>query len=296
MEMNNDSLPQTHDDEIEKLEISLLLEGVYRHYGQDFRNYSYPSIRRRIIHRMQGENVGSILGLLDKVLHDRNVMDRLFADFSINVTEMFREPSFFLAFRRKIVPQLRNYSAIRIWHAGCSTGEEAYSMAILLHEEGLYHKTMLYATDMNDKVLRQAAGRTFPLHKMQLYTRNYLQAGGEEAFSQYYSVNEDGVEFKPYLSENMIFSQHNLAIDHSFNEFHAIICRNVLIYFNESLQRRVLRLFNESLVESGYLGLGNKEGLLRAHAVSFEEVDAKEKIYRKAVESADRGTYFVERG
>ncbi|MFC5471330.1 CheR family methyltransferase [Cohnella suwonensis] len=285
--MNNGSL--TLDEDIEKLEISLLLEGIFRHYGQDFRNYSYPSIRRRIIHRMLGENLSSILGLLDKVLHDRNAMDRLFADFSINVTEMFREPSFFLAFRRKIVPLIRTYPAIRIWHAGCSTGEEAYSMAILLHEEGLYHKTMLYATDMNDKVLRQAAGRMFPLDKMQLYTRNYLQAGGEEAFSKYYSVNEDGVDFKPFLSDNMIFSQHNLAIDHSFNEFHVIICRNVLIYFNEALQRRVLRLFNESLVPSGYLGLGNKEGLLRTHEVCFDELDSKEKIYRKAVESAERG-------
>ncbi|TXK81438.1 protein-glutamate O-methyltransferase CheR [Paenibacillus sp. N3.4] len=276
-----------HKEDIEKLEIVLLLEGVYRHYGYDFRNYSFQSIRRRIMNRMQGERVNSILGLLDKVLHERSAMDRLFADFSINVTEMFREPSFFLAFRRKIVPLLRSLPAIRIWHAGCSTGEEVYSMAILLHEEGLYHKSMLYATDMNEEVLHRAAGRMFPIKRMQLYTRNYLHAGGEKAFSEYYSVNDNGVEFKPYLSENMMFSQHNLAIDHSFNEFHVIICRNVLIYFNETLQRRVLQLFNESLVRSGYLGLGNKEGLLRAHANSFEEMDSKEKIFRKRVEPAD---------
>ncbi|RKP46775.1 protein-glutamate O-methyltransferase CheR [Cohnella endophytica] len=282
MAKNNESL--TPHEDIEKLEINLLLEGIYRHYGYDFRNYSFQSIRRRIQYRMQGENLDSILALLEKVLHDRQTMERLFADFSINVTEMFREPSFFLSFRRNIVPLLRNLPAIRIWHAGCSTGEEVYSMAILLHEEGLYPKTMLYATDMNDRVLGQAARRVFPLNKMQLYTRNYLCSGGEEAFSKYYTVIEEGVEFKPYLSENMIFSQHNLAIDHSFNEFHVIICRNVLIYFNDVLQRRVLRLFNESLVQSGYLGLGNKEGLLRSHAVSFEELDSKEKIYRKIVE------------
>jgi len=274
-------------DDVEKLEIALLLEGVYRHYGYDFRNYSFPSIRRRIHYRMQRENLSSILGLLDKVLHERTAMDRLFADFSINVTEMFREPSFFLAFRRRIVPFLRLLPVIRIWHAGCSTGEEVYSMAILLQEEDLYHKAMLYATDMNDTVLKRAARRKFPIHKMQLYTRNYLHAGGEEAFSKYYSVKEDGVEFKSYLAENVIFSQHNLATDHSFNEFHVIICRNVLIYFNENLQRRVLRLFEESLVPAGYLGLGSKEGLLRMHEVRFAELDGKEKIYQKNMTEAE---------
>lgn len=273
-------------EDLERLEITLMLEGIYRYYGYDFRNYSYPSIRRRILNRMQGERSSSILGLLDKVLHDRKAMDRLFADFSINVTEMFRDPGFFLAFRRKIVPLLRAAPKIRIWHAGCSTGEEVYSMAILLHEEGLYRKSMLYATDMNDKVLERAAQRIFPLDKMQLYTRNYLCAGGVEAFSQYYSVNAEGVAFKPFLAENMIFSQHNLAVDHSFNEFHVIICRNVLIYFNDALQRRVMKLFSESLVPSGCLGLGSKEGLLRSHAVNFEELDAKEKIYRKTGEPA----------
>lgn len=289
MERKNDPPSvATPDEDVEKLSIALLLEGVYRHYGYDFRNYSYQSIRRRILNRVQIEGLASILGLLEQVLHDRHAMDRLFADFSINVTEMFREPSFFQSFRRHIVPVLRTYPVIRIWHAGCSTGEEVYSMAILLHEEGLYHKTMLYATDMNDKVLQQASRRLFPLHRMQLYTRNYLQSGGEEAFSQYYSVKEDGVEFKSYLAENIIFSQHNLATDHSFNEFHVIICRNVLIYFNELLQRRVLRLFEESLVPSGFLGLGNKEGLLRAHAVCFEELDAKEKIYRKRAMNGGR--------
>lgn len=284
MAVNKEAWTPYPNDDIEKLEIALLLEGIYRQYGYDFRHYAYSSIRRRIRYRMQGENLSSILELLHKVLRDPQAMNRLFADFSINVTEMFRDPGFFLAFRRKIVPLLRSIPAVRIWHAGCSTGEEVYSMAILLHEEGLYRQSMLYATDMNDQMLRQAAKRVFPLNKMQLYTRNYLHAGGEEAFSKYYTVNEGGVEFKPYLSENMIFSQHNLATDHSFNEFHVIICRNVLIYFDEVLQRRVLQLFNESLVPSGYLGLGNKEGLLRAHAVQFEELDAKEKIFRKRAE------------
>ncbi|WP_135557133.1 CheR family methyltransferase [Paenibacillus cymbidii] len=268
-------------EEIEKLEIALLLEGIYRYNGYDFRNYSFPSTRRRILSRMRGENQPSILALLDKVLHERKAMDRLLADFSVNVTEMFREPGFFLAFRRQMIPYLRSIPAIRIWHAGCSTGEEVYSMAIVLHEEGLYHKTMLYATDMNEQVLRLAERGVFPLHKMQLYTKNYFQSGGEEAFSNYYSVQESGVAFHSYLSENMMFSQHNLAVDHSFNEFHVIVCRNVLIYFNPILQRRVVQLFSESLVHAGFLCLGSKEGLLKTHAVSLEEWDAKEKIYRK---------------
>lgn len=269
------------DEEIEKLEISLLLEGIYRYYGHDFRNYSFPSTRRRIVNRMRRENVPSILALLDKVLHERKALERLLGDFSVNVTEMFREPGFFLAFRRKVVPCLRSIPAIRIWHAGCSTGEEVYSMAILLHEEGLYHKTMLYATDMNEQVLRQAERGVFPLRKMQLYTKNYWQSGGEEAFSSYYSVQENGVAFHSYLAENMMFSQHNLAVDHSFNEFHVIVCRNVLIYFNPILQRRVVQLFDESLVHAGFLCLGSKEGLLKTHAVSLKEWDANEKIYRK---------------
>lgn len=274
---------------LEKIEMSLLLEGIYLHYGYDFRNYSYPSIRRRIWHRIRCEGLASISALQDRVLHDRNMMDKLLIDFSINVTEMFRDPSFFLAFRQKVVPVLRSLPGIRIWHAGCSTGEEIYSMAILLLEEGLYDKSTIYGTDFNGNVLEKASRGIFPIEKMQLFTRNYLQSGGKQAFSKYYVVQEQGVSFHSFLSENIEYFQHNLATDHSFNEFHVIICRNVLIYFNDALQQRVIRLFHESLVPSGFLGLGNKESIPRTVKHSgFAEFDSNEKIYQKSEMPTDR--------
>jgi chemotaxis protein methyltransferase CheR len=276
---------QQHADcsQLERLEIMLLLEGIYRQYGYDFRNYSFQSIRRRIWHRMQAERLSTVTSLTNLVLHDKEAMRRLFEDISIHVTEMFRDPTFFLAFRHKVVPQLRRLPNIRIWHAGCSTGEEVYSMCILLHEESLLKRTRIYATDMNDKVLQQAQAGLFPLKKMQLYTKNYLHSGGTHAFSEYYTAAAGHVQFSPQLIENVVFSQHNLATDHSFNEFHVIICRNVLIYFDDVLQRRVLELFDQSLHMDGVLGLGHKEGIPSlVWSGRFEEIDAQEKLYRKA--------------
>lgn len=265
-----------------EIEVSLLLEGIYMHYGYDFRNYSRPSIKRRIRHRMQSERLGTVTQLLNLVLHDRKAMDRLLNDFSINVTEMFRDPDFFLEFRRNVIPRLKHLPMIRIWHAGCSTGEEVYSMAILLHEEGLYSRSMLYATDMNEAVLASAARGIFPLDKMKLYTKNYQKSGGEKSFSEYYSVSNRNVVFHPSLSRNIAFLQHNLVTDHSFNDFNVIICRNVLIYFNDVLQKRVFRLFKESLVPNGVLGLGNKEGLPAAcKGICFEELNREQRIYIK---------------
>jgi chemotaxis protein methyltransferase CheR len=273
---------------LERVEISLLLEGIYRQYGYDFRNYSSQSIRRRIWHRMQAERLETVTSLLNLVLHDRNAMDRLFQDMSINVTEMFRDPAFFLTFRRKVIPYLRQIPLIRIWHAGCSTGEEVYSMCIILKEEGLLGRSQIYATDMNERVLEQAAKGELPLEKMQMYTKNYLQSGGTHAFSEYYTVKRGVVRFSPLLSENVVFSQHNLATDHSFNEFHVIVCRNVLIYFDEFLQQRVLNLFDESLHLDGYLGLGSKEGIPSlVWAGRYEEIEAREKMYRK-IQNLDR--------
>jgi len=269
-------------DELERIEISLMLEGIYRHYGFDFRNYTFSSIRRRIWHRMHAEKLTSVSALQDRVLHDPQMMDQLFADFSINVTEMFRDPPFFLAFRQKVVPLLRKHPYIRIWHAGCSTGEEVYSMAILLHEEGVYQKTKLYATDMNELVLKKAKLREFPLLRMQEYTKNYLRAGGTKAFSEYYTATDEGVVFHPLLTENVVFAQHNLVTDRSFNEFHVIICRNVLIYFDKTLQNRVHRLFYDSLSMEGVLGLGNREGVqFTNYADCYEEIDAGAKLYCK---------------
>ncbi|MGB8953845.1 MAG: protein-glutamate O-methyltransferase CheR [Tumebacillaceae bacterium] len=270
------------DLERERIEIELLLEGIYRFYGFDFRNYAYSSIRRRIWHRMRAEGLTTISALQAKVLHHPQILERLVADFSIHVTEMFRDPSFFLAFRQKAVPLLRAHPFIRMWHAGCSTGEEVLSMAILLQEEGLYHKTRIYATDMNEQVLERAKLAVFPLEKMQLYTKNYLAAGGQKAFSEYYTAQADEVQFHPSLIENVVFAQHNLVTDRSFNEFHVIICRNVMIYFDGQLQNRVHHLFYESLCPGGLFALGNREGVrFTSHANCYEELDAVDRIYLK---------------
>ncbi|WP_028390336.1 CheR family methyltransferase [Bacillus cihuensis] len=269
-------------DELEEIEIELLLEGIYRYYGFDFRNYTFPFLNRRIWNRIREEKVASISGLQERIFHDPFVMNRLLEDFSINVTEMFRDPSFFLTFRKKIVPFLRDYPYIRIWHAGCSTGEEVYSMAILLHEEGLYEKTRIYATDMSESVLRIGKEGKFPLNKMQLYTKNYLASGGTKAFSEYYKVQQENATFHSFLTKNVVFAQHNLVTDRSFNEFHVIICRNVMIYFDKILQNRVYNLLHESLGLSGILGLGSKEGIKFTSIANFyEEVDTFEKLYRR---------------
>ncbi|MEW9672932.1 protein-glutamate O-methyltransferase CheR [Ammoniphilus sp. 3BR4] len=268
--------------ELEKIEIQLLLEGIYRFYGFDFRNYAFSFVKRRIWNRIYEERLTSISGLQEKILHDPRVMKRLFSDFSINVTEMFRDPGFFLSFRTRIVPFLKELPYIRIWHVGCSTGEEVYSMAILLYEEGLYEKTIIYGTDMNRNSLENAKKGVFPLSKMQTYTKNYLASGGTRAFSEYYTTLHDDVTFHPFLTKNVVFAQHNLATDRSFNEFHVIICRNVMIYFNKIMQDGVHNLLYESLSISGILGLGSREGIRFAHLNNYyEEVDAVEKIYRK---------------
>ena len=273
---------KTITEELEKLEIELLLEGIYRYYGLDFRHYSYPTIRRRVIHRVQAERLSSISGLLEKVLHDPRIIDKLFNDFSITVTGVYRDPEFFKSFRDNVVPVLRESPSIRLWHAGCATGEEVYSMAILLYEAGLYAKTRIYATDMNERSLARAKTATFPLESMQLYSRNYFRAGGQSSLSEYYAAGHDTVTFHPLITKNIVFAQHNLVTDHSFNEFNAIICRNVLIYFDQTLQKRVCRLFYDSLTKPGFLGLGSKESLQRTGIVDkFDVVDSANRLYIK---------------
>lgn len=268
--------------DLEKTEINLLLQGIYEWYGCDYRDYAYHSIRRRIWHRVHAEKLNTILELLEKVLHNPDCMQRLMEDFSINVTEMFRDPSFFLHFREKVIPILRTYPSIRIWHAGCSTGEEVYSMAILLQEEGLYNKTKIYATDINTNVLQIAKNGLFPISNMKKYTNNYLEAGGKQAFSEYYKVTNHKVKFDSSLSKNIVFAQHNLVTDRSFNEFHVILCRNVLIYFNKDLQAKVHQLFYESLAMFGILGLGDKETIsFTKKADCYKELSGKQKLYQK---------------
>lgn len=270
--------------ELEKIEIELLLEGVYRHYGFDFRAYAYSSLRRRLWKRIQAEGLTSVSALQDAVLHHPDVMERLLHDLSVNVTAMFRDPTFYVAFRNQVIPLLRTYPFIRIWHAGCSTGEEVFSMAILLTEEGLYDRCRIYATDINDVVLRQAKQRIFPLDRMQEYTDNYIKAGGKRSFSEYYTARYEGALFAPTLLRNVVFSQHNLVTDGSFAEFNVILCRNVLIYFDKSLQAKVHGLFYDSLAMFGVLSLGSKESLKFSRFESrYEELNAREKIYRKVM-------------
>jgi chemotaxis protein methyltransferase CheR len=269
-------------DDLEALELQLLLEGVFRRYGFDFREYAPASLRRRVWRRVHAEGAETISGLLDRLLHDPAAMERLLLDLSITVTAMFRDPTFYVAFREKVVPQLRTYPFTRIWIAGCSTGEEVYSLAILLQEEALYDRTRIYATDVNESVLDRARTGVFPLEKMKEYTHNYLNAGGTRAFSEYYVAAYDGAQFQRSLVENVVFAQHNLVSDRSFNEFNVVLCRNVMIYFDKALQDRVHQLFYESLANFGVLGLGHKESIhFTRFAERYEELDAREKLYRK---------------
>ncbi|MBH0164159.1 protein-glutamate O-methyltransferase CheR [Fictibacillus sp. 7GRE50] len=266
----------------ETLEMDLLLEGLYRVSGFDFRQYMRSSIHRRVHNRMQLEQIPTITGVLEKVLHEPAFMTTLLNDFSINVTEMFRNPEFFRAFRQKVIPELRDLQEIRIWHAGCATGEEVYSMAILMEEEGLSHKTKFYATDMNEPVLNKARTGILPLSKMRTYTKNYMAAGGTQAFSEYYTTDGHFAYLKPSLLKQISFLQHNLVTDHSFNEFHVILCRNVLIYFTAALQNQVHELFYDSLSPNGFLGLGDKESIQFADcADKYADFAEQVKIYQK---------------
>ncbi|WP_322907779.1 protein-glutamate O-methyltransferase CheR [Paenibacillus campi] len=272
----------TNFAEREHIEIDLLLEGIHRLYGYDFRNYARASLTRRIWHHVHSEKLSSISALQERVLHDRSCFERFVQNLSIPVTEMFRDPHLFRMFREKVVPLLRTYPYIRIWHAGCSTGEEVYSMAILLHEEGLLDKARIYATDMNNRSLQQAREGVFGIERMQLYTKNYLDAGGTRSFSEYYTARYQSVIFQPFLRKHIIFAEHNLATDRSFNEFNVILCRNVMIYFDDKLRERVHGLFHESLSRFGILVLGSKESMqFTGYSDSYEPLDRVEKVYRK---------------
>lgn len=277
-----DGPPLSYDPELERVEIELLLEGVFRHYGFDFRSYAYASIRRRLWKRIEAEGLSSISELQARVLHDGSAMERLLLDLSVSVTAMFRDPGFYQVFREDVVPLLRTYPFIRIWHAGCSTGEEVYSTAIVLEEEGLLERTRIYATDINGAVLQQARAGIFPLNRMQEYTENYIRAGGKRSFSEYYTAKYDGALFSPSLTRNTVFSQHNLVTDRSFSEFTVIFCRNVLIYFDRELQNRVHTLFYDSLVTLGILALGSKESLrFSQYEPCYEKLHSRERLYRK---------------
>ncbi len=270
------------DAERESAELRELTEAIFERCGLDFRDYACSSLKRRVLRQVAAEKAGTISALGKLALADPACLERLLMSLTVHVTGMFRDPGFYQALRTQVVPRLRTYPYLRLWVAGCSTGEEVYSLAILLHEEGLQPRCRIYATDLNQAVLDKARAGVFPLSAMQEHTRNYQKAGGQGAFADYYTADDALVIFRPFLRENVVFARHNLAGDASFNEFHAIFCRNVMIYFNRSLQARVHILFHDSLVTFGYLGLGRSESLRFSPCEScYEVVSAKERLYRK---------------
>jgi len=272
----------TAAEDVQAVELELLLEGVYRFYGYDFRGYARSSLRRRLANVMRSEGLHTLSALQDRVLHDRAAWERCLQGISVNVSAMFRDPAFFLTFRRVAVPLLRTYPFIRVWQAGASLGEEAYSLAILLTEEGLYDRTLIYATDINEAALHQAREGIYPADVMQRYTQNYIQAGGTASFSDYYTARYDLAILRPSLRQNIVFSQHNLVSDGPFNEFNVVLCRNVMIYFTKPLQEHALHLLHSSLSMFGILGLGSGESLRLTplHAL-YEPLAEGEKLYKR---------------
>ena len=266
----------------QKIEIDLLLEAVYLKYGYDFRNYSKASVRRRVRHHLKKSGLSTVSEMLHKVLYDRLFFEKLLLDLTINVTEMFRDPDFFKVLRETVLRELRGKDFIKVWHAGCATGEEVYSMAILLREVGFYKNFRIYATDTNAAVLETARQGIFPLEKMKDYTRNYIRSGGCAAFASYYTARYKHALIHQDLKKNIVFSHHNLVTDGVFGEMDLILCRNVLIYFNRVLQDRVLQLFRDSLDCQGFLCLGPKE-TIRFSTVNhgFDRVAETQRIYRK---------------
>jgi chemotaxis protein methyltransferase CheR len=270
------------DCDTEKLEIEMLLEGIRSRYGYDFTHYARASLKRRVDRAREQARVPSYTALLDRLFHDERSFDDFLKSMSITVTEMFRDPPFYRAVREKIVPVFKTFPFVKIWHAGCATGEEVYSMAILLHEEGFLDRARIYATDFNKHSLDRAQEGVYPVKNAGAYAANYRAAGGKGEFSDYTSTNYDLIKFKDYLKEHITFSYHNLVTDGMFGEMNLICCRNVMIYFDKTLQDRVLSQFTESLHHGGFLCLGNKESLNYTAVKSFfEPVDAKQRIYRK---------------
>lgn len=259
----------------------LILE-IKSHYGYDFSGYSRASVYRRINRFLTHNHLSEVEELKKEVISDPFYFERFLQQITVNVTEMFRDPGFFLSLRKTVLPILSTYPYIKIWDAGCSTGEELFSLTILLQEEGLLDRTRIYATDINQKVLKQAREGVFPANHLAADNSAYLASGGKKAFSNYYVSHYGSLKFNASLIRNVVFYPHNLATDFSFNEFHLILCRNVLIYFTSQLQEKVLNLFDQSLVGLGYLGLGKKESLsISEVATHFNFVDKENRIYRK---------------
>ncbi|WP_429203941.1 CheR family methyltransferase [Massilia sp. UYP11] len=260
----------------------MLVEAVYLKYNYDFRDYTGASQKRRVLVAMREMECATVSELQSKVLHAPNGFAQLLQYLTIPVTEMFRDPEYFLAVREQVAPFLKTYPSLKIWVAGCSTGEEVYSLAILLKEEGLLERSIIYATDINPESLDAARRGVFPLERMRLYTENYQKSGGKAAFSDYYTAAYGGVLFERSLMDNVTFADHSLSTDSVFSETHFVSCRNVLIYFNRRLQDRVLGLFHDSLCHRGFLGLGSKESIdFSGYADRFEALAKRERLFRK---------------
>lgn len=272
---------------LEEVEMGLLLEGVRRRYGYDFTHYSHASLKRRLMHVREQAAMGRFTEMLDAVFHDEDFFENFLKHMSVTVTDMFRDPSFYRALREKVIPALKTFPFVKIWHAGCATGEEVYSMAILLHEENFLDRARLYATDFNKNSLDTGQKGVYPAERVKAYAANYGAAGGKQDFSGYYSGGYDLAKFKDFLKERITFSYHNLVTDGVFGEMNLICCRNVLIYFDKELQNHALTLFADSLRHGGFLCLGSKETLnFTAVKSQFEPVDAKQKIYKKLGQAA----------
>lgn len=268
--------------ENQRLEIRLLLEAIYQRSGYDFRGYASAHIKRRLDHVRARNRLDSFCEMIHKLIYEPPFFEEVLQALSINVTEMFRDPQFYRSVRENVVPHLKTFPFIKVWHAGCAAGQEVYSMAILLEEEGMLSRAQIYGTDISPPVLEVARRGIYPLEAVRQYTSNYQKAGGTASFADYYTAGYESVAIAADLKKNVLFSPHNLVTDGIFGEMHMIFCRNVLIYFGEDLQEKVIKLFLDSLRNGGFLCLGTKESLrFSAHADAFEVVDAREKIYRK---------------
>jgi chemotaxis protein methyltransferase CheR len=271
------------EENIEKLEIDLFLEALYRRYGYDFSGYAKASVRRRVRYLMAQTSFSHISDMISKILYNEAFAEKAIYDFSITVTEMFRDPGFYNALRENITSYLETFPFIKIWVAGCATGEEVYSLAILLQEEELYERATIFATDFNENALMKAKEGIYPLKAIQKYTANYQKAGGCCSFADYYHAQYDMAIMNPALKSNITFANHNLVTDGVFGEMHMILCRNVLIYFNKTLQNRVLNLLEQSLVYGGFLCLGTKESLRFSEvAKAFKTIHDQYRIYQKS--------------
>jgi len=267
---------------VEDLEIQLLLEALYQRYHYDFRHYARASIKRRLVQARTQLGFPTVSALQDRVLHDPAMLPRLLDYLTVQVSEMFRDPSYFRALREQVLPHLRTYPSLKIWIAGCSTGEEVYSLAILFREEGLYDRTIFYATDINPEALAAAEAGVYALDRIRKFTENHQKSGGKSSLSDYYTAAYGRAVFDKSLRSRVVFSDHSLVTDAVFAEMHLISCRNVMIYFDRALQDRAIGLFRESLARKGFLGLGSKESLrFSSHAGAFSDFASTEKIYQR---------------